>query len=99
MRARNLLMGLLFLMGVGLAASASPAGAVGFPDLGAVFAPLTQQNPSVPDAPKVDVNIHKTERVVWFTNPMVIGGAVVVLIIVVALIARGGGGGTTVVKG
>jgi hypothetical protein len=99
MRARNLLIGLLFLMGVGLAASASPAGAVGLPDLGAFIGPLTQQSPSVPDAPKVDVNIHKSERVVWFTNPMVIGGAVVVLIVVVALIARGGGGGTTVVKG
>ena len=95
MQARNLLMGLLFLMGVGLAAP--PAGAVGLDDLGAVFGPLVQERPRAPDVvPKVDVDIHKSERVVWFADPLVIGGAVVVLIVVVALIARGGG--TTVVK-
>jgi hypothetical protein len=93
MRARKLLIGLLFLVGVGLAAS--PA-AAGLGDLGAVFGPLMQER--APDVvPDVDVDVNRTERVVWYTDPLVIAGAVVVLIVVVALIARGGG--TTVVKG
>jgi hypothetical protein len=93
-------MGLLFLMGVGLAAS--PAGAVGFDDLGAIFGPLMQESPMTPDVvPDVDIDVHRSEeRVVWFANPLLIGAGVVVLIVVVvALIARGGsGGGTTIVK-
>ncbi len=94
-RARNLLIGLLFLMGVGLAA---PAGAAGLDNLGAVFGPLEQESPPAPKiVPDVDIEVHKTERVVWFANPLVIGGAVVALIVIVALVARGGG--TTVVKG
>src|SRR5262245_49603228 len=96
MRVRHLFVALLFAMGVGLAAS--PAGAVEPGDFGALFGPLVQQNPpGVQVVPDVDVDVHKTEteRLAWYTDPLVIGSAVVVLIVVVALVARGG---TTIVK-
>ena len=96
MRARNLFIALLFLMGIGFAA---PSGAVDLGDL-PVFGPLVQENPPVQvPVPDVDIDINKTDRVVWYVDPLfLIGAGVVVLIVVVALIARGGGGGTTIVR-
>jgi len=99
MRARNLFMAVMFLMGVGFAPS--PAGALEL-DLGDVFGQMVQENPPVvtpPVAvPDVDINVERTERVVWYTDPLVIGAAVLALIVIVALVARGGGGGTTIVR-
>jgi hypothetical protein len=99
----------MFLTSIGFAAS--PAAGLGAVD-GGGSAPLflaqadppagdpPAANPPVVDPlPDVDVDIHRTERVVWYTNPLVIGGIVLAVVALIVALARGGGGGTTVVKG
>jgi hypothetical protein len=52
-----------------------------------------------PAAPNVDVHINGGDRVVWYTNPMLlaVGGiGLLLLIVVVAMAARGNG--TTIIR-
>jgi hypothetical protein len=55
--------------------------------------------PEPPAAPKIDVDVQRTEKhVISFANPTVlaIAGGAVLLLVVIAMMSRGGG--TTIVK-
>jgi hypothetical protein len=65
----------------------------------AAQAALTQ-DPPAPQPPTVDINV-RTDRGVWYTQPVWIAIGIVALVLIVALLvmAGRGGGGTTVVRG
>ena len=52
------------------------------------------------DAPAVDVHINGGDRVVWYTNPMLlaVGGIGLLLLIVIVAMAARGNGGTTIIR-